>query len=94
MQDVSCNLKQKVVKNIRIYHEAIGRIIGTQTLNLIVKENLEVTGGILARAEIDVSGNLIDKGDANIEAAANSFILCRNANEQQYKKYDSNGKYS
>ncbi|HJD59415.1 MAG TPA: hypothetical protein LFW20_01880, partial [Rickettsia endosymbiont of Omalisus fontisbellaquei] len=44
----------------------VARIIGSQVVNVTVKETLEIAGGLIANAEEDRDGNLTDKGNLSI----------------------------
>ncbi|MGX6960784.1 MAG: hemagglutinin repeat-containing protein [Rickettsia endosymbiont of Pentastiridius leporinus] len=44
----------------------VARIIGSQVVNIAVKETLEIAGGLIANAEEDKDGNLTDKGNLSI----------------------------
>jgi hypothetical protein len=47
-----------------------GQIIGSQLADIVVQQTLEISGGLIANAEVDASGNLTDKGNLQIKAAA------------------------
>ncbi|MDD9334675.1 MAG: hemagglutinin repeat-containing protein [Rickettsiaceae bacterium] len=44
----------------------VARIIGSQLVNIIVKETLEIAGGLIANAEEDKNGKLTDKGNLSV----------------------------
>lgn len=44
----------------------LGRIIGSNVVNIVVKESLELAGGIIANSEQDKYGNISDKGNLSI----------------------------
>ena len=44
----------------------IARIVGTQVVNIVVKETLELAGGLIANSEEDKKGNLTDKGNLSV----------------------------
>jgi hypothetical protein len=49
---------------------AVGQIIGSQLVDIVVQQTLEISGGLIANAEVDASGNLTDKGNLRVKAAA------------------------
>ncbi len=44
----------------------VARIIGSQLVNIIVKETLEIAGGLIANGEEDKNGKLTDKGNLSV----------------------------
>ena len=44
----------------------IARIIGTQVVNIVVKETLELAGSLIANSEEDKRGNITDKGNLSV----------------------------
>ncbi|WP_375318930.1 hemagglutinin repeat-containing protein [Candidatus Tisiphia endosymbiont of Oplodontha viridula] len=44
----------------------VARIIGSQLVNIVVKETLEIAGGLIANGEEDKNGKLTDKGNLSI----------------------------
>ncbi|WP_375331624.1 hemagglutinin repeat-containing protein [Candidatus Tisiphia endosymbiont of Temnostethus pusillus] len=52
------------------WSNAMGGIIGTQVVNVVVQQTLEIAGGLIANAEVNVDGSLTDKGKAYVEAGS------------------------
>lgn len=47
----------------------VARIIGSSCVNIVVKETLDIVGGLIANAEENKDGSLSDKGNLNINCA-------------------------
>jgi hypothetical protein len=50
--------------------DQIGMLVGTQVANIVVKEALELAGGIVANAEVDESGRLTDQGKLELHVGS------------------------